>query len=213
MLYVHTIRAREMEKEYQSSKLLSARLKIKLLKKNIQPHFLRNTLTSLIDWIEESPQKGALFMQALASEFDVLNQVAEATLIPVSQEIALCQSHLTVMRFRKEINYQWEEYNLDLHDTIQPAIIHTALENGTTHSIPLADGSIRFKLYLERGPDYKTYQLITVAKNRPNRKAKRTGTGFQYIEARLKESYGKNWAFTSEATPAGWLTRIQIYYR
>jgi hypothetical protein len=66
MLYLHTIRARIIEEEHQASLLLSSRLQLELLKKNIQPHFLRNTLTSMMDWVEESPKQGAEFIQALA---------------------------------------------------------------------------------------------------------------------------------------------------
>ncbi len=211
MLYLHAIRTKELEKEYEFSLLQSARLKVELLKKNIQPHFIKNTLTSLIDWIEESPQQGVIFIQALANEFDILNQIAEATLIPVEQEIALCKTHLTLMQFRKEIKYCWEETNIDPHDTLPPALIHTLLENGITHSLPLHDGTIRFKLDFEKGENFKKYTLCTLAKNRNGGLVKNTGTGFKYIQARLKESYDQNWEFASGAVPEGWLTSIKIY--
>ena len=68
--------------------------------KHIQPHFIKNTLTSLLDWVEESPAQSVIFIQALAREFDLLNGMAEATLIPVRQELELCQNHLRVMQFR-----------------------------------------------------------------------------------------------------------------
>ena len=53
-----------------------------------------NTLTSLIDWIEESPKKGVLFIEALAQEFDLLNQIENKKQIPIAQEIALCRPSL-----------------------------------------------------------------------------------------------------------------------
>lgn len=34
-----------------------------------------NTLTSLTDWVEEAPKKGVLFIEALAKEFDLFNQI------------------------------------------------------------------------------------------------------------------------------------------
>ena len=85
----------------KNSLVQSTRLRLELLKKNIQPHFLMNTLTSLIDWIEETPKKGVLFIEALAKEFDLLNQIENQTLIPVSQEIALCRAHLEIMEYRE----------------------------------------------------------------------------------------------------------------
>ncbi|WP_228526613.1 MULTISPECIES: histidine kinase [unclassified Flavobacterium] len=211
MLYLHTIRAKAIEEAHNASLLLSSRLQLELVKKNIQPHFLRNTLTSLIDWIEESPQQGVVFIRALADEFDIMNAIAEDTLIPVRQEIELCQKHLQVMSFRKEVCYDWKENNIDENETIPPAIIHTIIENGITHSLPPKQGCIEFTLSFIKEENDKQYTLLTSAKNRKTKKDKSNGTGFKYIKARLNESYGNNWHFESCAVEEGWLTTIKIF--
>ncbi|HEX8329674.1 MAG TPA: histidine kinase [Hymenobacter sp.] len=212
MLYLHTSRVRALDHEREAALLLSARLKLELLKKNIQPHFIKNTLTSMLDWVEESPSQGAVFIQALAKEFDLLNEMAEATLIPVSQELELCRQHLQVMQFRKEISYELEHSGIDPTDLVPPAIFHTVLENGITHSLPPADGRIRFHLSFERSGKHKHYRLLTCAPARPEEKGRKVGggTGFSYIAARLKESYGNGWELHSAAVPEGWLTCITI---
>lgn len=211
MLYLHTIRAKALEEAHDASLLLSSRLQLELVKKNIQPHFLRNTLTSLIDWIEESPQQGVVFIRALADEFDIMNAIAEDTLIPIRQEIELCRKHLEVMSFRKEIGYNWEEKNIDASEEIPPAVIHTIIENGITHSLPPKQGSITFSLSFTREKQYKQYTLLTLAKNRNRKKENSSGTGFKYIKARLNESYGSNWQFESFAVEEGWCTTIKIF--
>ncbi|MBO2012897.1 histidine kinase [Hymenobacter negativus] len=210
MLYLHAIRVRAMENERQAALLLSSRLKLELLKKNIQPHFIKNTLTSMLDWVEEAPKEGAVFIQALAREFDILNDMAEATLIPVGQEIELCRHHLQVMEFRKEIGYELQTTGIDPTDLMPPAIFHTVLENGITHSLPPLDGRIVFKLHFEHRGRHKRYTLLTCARNRPESGNGKPSTGFHYIEARLRESFGSNWEFCSEAVPEGWLTTINI---
>lgn len=211
MLYLHTIRAKAIEEAHNASLLLSSRLQLELIKKNIQPHFLRNTLTSLIDWIEEAPLQGVIFIRALADEFDIMNSIAEETLIPIREEISLCQKHLQVMSFRKEICYDWEEKDIDEKEEIPPAIIHTIVENGITHSMPPAHGCICFCLSFTKEKNYKQYSLLTAAKNRKTKKDKSSGTGFKYIKARLNESYGDNWQFGSFAVEEGWLTTIKIF--
>lgn len=210
MLYLHTIRTKAMEEAHNASLLLSSRLQLELIKKNIQPHFLRNTLTSLIDWIEESPKEGVVFIRALAEEFDIMNDIAEDTLIPIRQEIDLCRRHLEVMSFRKEICYEWQEEGIDESETIPPAIFHTIIENGITHSLPPEQGCIVFCLKFVKEKQFKQYTLLTFAKNRLAKKDKRVGTGFKYIEARLTESYGTNWSFDSHAVEKGWETIIKI---
>lgn len=211
MLYLHTIKAKAIEEAHNASLLLSSRLQLELIKKNIQPHFLRNTLTSLIDWVEESPQQGVVFIRALADEFDIMNSISEDTLIPIRQEIELCQKHLEVMSFRKEVCYNWEEKNIDENESIPPAIIHTIIENGITHSLRPEKGCINFCLSFIQKENYKQYTLLTLAKNRKSKKEGNGGTGFKYIKARLNESYGNNWSFDSFAVEEGWLTTIKIF--
>jgi sensor histidine kinase YesM len=210
MLYLHTIKAKAIEEAHNASLLLSSRLQLELIKKNIQPHFLRNTLTSLIDWVEESPQQGVVFIQALADEFDIMNSISEDTLIPIRQEIELCRKHLEVMSFRKEVCYNWEEKGIDENESIPPAIIHTIIENGITHSLRPEKDCINFCLSFVREEKYKQYTLLTLAQNRKSKK-ENGGTGFKYIKARLNESYGNNWSFDSGAVEEGWLTTIKIF--
>jgi sensor histidine kinase YesM len=211
MFYLLSLRIKEQRLAYESSLIQSTRLRLELLKKNIQPHFLMNTLTSLIDWVEEAPAKGVLFIEALAKEFDLFNQIEDQTLIPITQEIALCRTHLEIMKYRKEIDYFWEEEGIESGQTIPPAILHTLLENGITHSMPMADNSIKFRLVFESNSDHKCYTFLTFALVRQTMGDREEGTGLKYIKARLTESYHSKWDITSEPTNHGWKNTIKIY--
>ncbi|MEM9361335.1 MAG: histidine kinase [Bacteroidota bacterium] len=212
MFYLLSLRIKEQRLAYENSLIQSTRLRLELLKKNIQPHFLMNTLTSLIDWVEETPKKGVLFIEALAKEFDLFNQIENETRIPITQEIELCRTHLEIMEYRKEVNYFWEEEDIDSEEKIPPGILHTLLENGITHSLPLEDNSVRFKLLYTSNDAYKSYTFLTYAKNvREPNSARQEGTGLKYIKARLAESYNSKWDFTSNPTNHGWKSSIKIY--
>lgn len=152
-----------------------------------------------------------MFIRALADEFDIMNSIAEETLIPIREEIKLCRKHLEVMSFRKEVCYDWEEKNIDESDEIPPAIIHTIVENGITHSLPPKQGCICFCLSFTKEDNYKQYTLVTRAENRNRIKGSSNGTGFKYVKARLNESYGTNWQFESFAVEEGWQTTIKIF--
>ncbi len=213
MFYLLSLRIKEQRLAYETSLVQSTRLRLELLKKNIQPHFLMNTLTSLIDWIEETPKKGVLFIEALAKEFDLFNQIENKTLISIAQEISLCRTHLEIMKYRKEINYTWEEKGIDFEEKIPPGILHTLLENGITHSLPQKGNNIKFKLIFESNNDYKRYTFLTFATNvRQETNDIKESTGLKYIKARLTESYHEHWDFNSEPTNHGWKNTIKIYY-
>ncbi|MEM1216261.1 MAG: histidine kinase [Bacteroidota bacterium] len=215
MVYVMTRRRKRERLSYEESLVRSERLKNELLKKNIRPHFIMNTLTSLMDWVEESPQEGAAFIGALAEEFELLNNMADAQLVPIGQEIDLCKNHLKVMGYRKEIQYEWTQEGVDPNELIPPAIIHTAVENGVTHSLPDKQGRVLFHLSFSKTKKKKHYQLRTQARMRSASPSlanteKRGGTGLKYMRARLQESYPGRWALASKATPQGWLTTIVV---
>jgi LytS/YehU family sensor histidine kinase len=133
------------------------------------------------------------------------------TLIPITQEIALCRTHLEIMEYRKEIRYQWEEEGIDPEQKIPPAILHTLLENGITHSLPLEDNSIRFKLIYETRQDTKSYTFLTYANSMRQEPRNEEGTGMKYIKARLTESYQSKWELISAPTDEGWKNIITIH--
>lgn len=210
MFYLLSLKIKEQRLAYEYSLVQSTRLRLELLKKNIQPHFLMNTLTSLMDWVEEAPKKGVLFIEALAREFDLFNQIEDQTLIPIEQEIALCRSHLEIMAYRKEIHYSWEEEGIDPEQKVPPAIFHTLLENGITHSLPGENNEIHFKLIYSSNEAFKQYEFLTFGK-RLRREASNDGTGHKYVKARLTESYQSNWEFTSGSADHGWANVIKIH--
>lgn len=208
ILYLQTTAARELEHEHQQSTLLSSRLQLELVKKNIQPHFLRNTLTSLIDWVEETPAEGVKMIKALSAEFDLMMDMAEETLVPIDQEIALCKRHLEVMQFRKEISYIWEDHGIKSTEFIPPALLLTLVENGITHSLPTGN-VLKFTLRFEQDGSKKEYILDCLGQGRQKHKASR-GNGFSYVKARLRESYGTNWHFDAYPFEGGWRNIIRI---
>ncbi len=186
----------------------SERLKLDLLKKNIQPHFIHNSLTSAIDWIERSPEKGVEFLFALSKEFDILLEVSDRQLIPLVKEIELCQAHLEIMTFRKEEPYTLKVKEIDEYALIPPAVLLTVVENGISYQRSEGSGII-FTLSSEVNRGLREYKLHVSGKSTIKEESTE-GTGGKYIKARLSESYGNNWGFESHAVNDGWLTSIRV---
>ncbi len=203
------IRERKIVKEKEASLLLSSRLKLDLLKKNIQPHFLNNSLMSAIDWIEREPKKGVEFLFAISRELDIMIDISEKTLIPLVNEVELCRSHLSIMSFRKEIDYQLKTHNIEEYAVIPPAVLLTVIENGISHQVPQG-GDITFTITEEGSDTEYRYSVHVNGMARDEKITKSSGTGFKYIQARLKESYGDKWSFSSQQVSDGWETVISF---
>ncbi|NQY33376.1 MAG: histidine kinase [Alteromonadaceae bacterium] len=191
--------------------LNSAQLEISLLRKNIQPHFILNTLTSIEEWIEESPKTAILFIDALADEFRVLNNMSDKKLIPLAQEIDLCNSHLEIMSYRKDQKYVLNIKDIDLSQKIPPAILHTLIENSLTHNRYTSDTTI-FNLQQINNLEDNTIelQLSTPISQNGHNKIVGTGTGLKYIRSRLTESFQDRWHFEEQALGDFWISKVRI---
>jgi hypothetical protein len=198
-------RMKDQRRAVEEARLLSARLQTELLKKQIQPHYLLNTLTCLAEFVEESPEKGVALIFALSREFSLFFRFVQEKQVPIREEIELCRRHLEVMQLRLEATYSWSEEGILPAETIPPAVLHTLVENGLTHCRPV-DG---FHLSFRKKNGIREYILIT--RGHPAHAFEQEGTGTRYLKARLTESYGERWSFHSGPSPEGWENRIQLH--
>ncbi|MDB6093251.1 MAG: hypothetical protein JWM32_813 [Verrucomicrobia bacterium] len=189
--------------------LAKARLETELLKKNIQPHFLMNTLTTIMEVIEQEPKAAVTMIEALSGEFRILARVAGETLIPLGQEIELCRAHLRIMSLRRGVEYSLRVHGANTESWVPPALFHTLVEGGVTHQLP-RQGELVFTLDAEYRAGAVTYTLIAHGENPPARELIRDGTGLRYVKARLEESFAGRWSLTAGPVPDGWQTRIEL---
>ncbi|MCB1138547.1 MAG: histidine kinase, partial [Leptospiraceae bacterium] len=118
----------------RSEKLLShtTRLNLEMLKKNIHPHFLANSLNSAVELVHEDPNRAEKLLLALVEEMRSTIELSEQTLCPLETEIQLCRNHVEVMSLRMEKDITLEVLGT-LDTEIPPLILLTIVENGITH--------------------------------------------------------------------------------
>lgn len=211
LLVALVLQLRDERREAQQAVLTAARLEIELLKKNIQPHFLLNTLATIMEVIEQEPKTAVMLIEALATEFRILARVSGEKLIPLAQEIELCRAHLRVMSLRKGAQCALEVTGADDAALVPPALLHTLIENGLTHLLPRG-GRQDFELRIERRAGTTRYSLVARGERLGGTAvaAGHEGTGLRYIKARLEESFTGRWSVAGGPVPEGWETVIEI---
>lgn len=211
LLLALVLQLRDERKEAQQAKLTAARLEIELLKKNIEPHFVLNTLAALVEIIEQQPKTAVTLIEALADEFRLLNRISSEKLIPLSQELELCQAHLHVMSLRKGARCSLVTEGISPRAQLPPALFLTLIENGLTHLLP-RDGAIRFHLAAKSHGSSTTYTLRADGLRQSDTPpaSPNEGTGLRYIKARLEESFTAAWSLAGHPSPSGWETIITV---
>lgn len=199
----------------RQSQLSSARLETELLKRNIQPHFLLNSLGSIAQFVEENPAIASRMIDALADEFRLVSRLSQRQLVSLGEEIDLCEAHLRVMSLRREASYRLEVDVPDRTAPIPPALLHTLVENAITHGGPSHSGERVVRLAETRTADgSRVIELHSpmTAHTGPSVaiKARSDGTGLRYVKARLEESFPGSWTFEAAPTGNGWRVRIVI---
>lgn len=190
---------------HQESELRNARLEIELLKKHIQPHFLLNSLNSIVAWLEEEPRTAATLVNALADELRMLLAFSGKKMISLTEEIALCKAHLQVMSLRQDKQFTLETHGITQDEQLPPLILHTLVENGLTHGYkgksrglftvthePMA-GGVRLTVFNDSDRD--TGNLPPVPEE---------GTGIRYVRTRLEEAFPGSWTLVSGWVAGGW---------
>lgn len=204
----HVIALRQDQKLQADTQLRAARLEIELLRQQIQPHFLMNTLTALCEWIESDPTVGARMIEALGGELRAIAVMGDATAVPLGQEIDLCRHHLRLMSFQRNRNFTLTTQEVDFNTAVPPAVFHTLIENSLTHNTHI-DGA-EFVLAESAGESgRRRYELRTPLQKKTV--VAGTGKGHAYVCARLQHAFGDNWRFSSGATSdREWLDCIEV---
>lgn len=197
------------EKAEREAQLRSVHLENELLKKNINPHFLLNTLTSIIAWLRKDSKSAIKLIEALAEEFRMILQISGLKQIPIQQEIDLCKAHLKIMSYRKGAEYRIETVDIVEEENVPPMIFHTLIENGLTHGYEnKMQGS--FTLQRRKNSNCVQYILSNDGDFKSDESNGSSGFGLRYIKSRLEESYPNRWELISHWQPGGWETIIEI---
>lgn len=189
--------------------LATARLETELLKKNLQPHFLFNTLAVLTEIVEQDPRAAVRLIEGLADEFRSVARVSAEKLIPLAQELELCRAHLRVMSVRTGRTWEFDAAGVDEAMAVPPAVLLTLIENGFTHQRVTTEPTV-FRLAVARARE--TTRLTFFSPGAVCAEATRPtgGTGLRYVKARLEESFPGRWTLRGEAVAGGWQSTIEV---
>lgn len=200
---------RDQEKKMQQAEIAASRFESELLRRNLQPHFIMNSLTAVAEWIETAPRDALQFIYGLAEEFRALNNLANKRLTPIRDEIELCKTHLQLMSLRLRKAFQLNVRGIGGDEEVPPAIFLTLLENALSHNRYGPDGAA-FSLSADHTSRYILFRFASPLRESTSHAASSTQMGLQYIRARLEESFPGAWSLSSISDGDEWVTEIKI---
>lgn len=171
------------------------------LQAQIKPHFLFNTLNTIVALSEINPSKMINLLNEfgnyLYTSFDPsnLNQV-----IPLENELELVRSYLYIEkeRFEDRLNVEWE-IEKDINIEIPPLSIQTLVENGIKHGILKRPSGGIIKIQIKKqvesveikisdngvGMSYDTQKALLTSQEKQS-----SGIGILNTDKRLRQLFG-----------------------
>jgi len=179
-------RQKTRENEQLKSAYLEAELE--LLKGQLNPHFLFNSLSSLSGIIRENPDLAQHYVSQLSKVFRYSLQQSGANLVTLGGELEMIRSYgeLLTMRFEKAFKL---EINIDkpwFKAYIPHLSLQLLLENAAKHNIATLKKPLKVQLYISGG--YIVFsnnlQEVSVPENS-------TGIGLSNLNERYKILMGR----------------------
>jgi hypothetical protein len=195
LLCSHAVEVRRAQDE-------RARLELEMVRRQLQPHFLMNTLTALSEWIEQEPRTAVRMIEALAEELRMLRELSSRTLVSASEELRLCRSHIASMSLRNDVAYELQVEDVDESRLVPPAVFHTLVENAMTHG---AAGVMRLSSAIAGTRVRYVFEAPAA-----DEESAGSGGGTRYIEARLTEAWGNAWSFRQGRCGAIWRAELEV---
>ncbi len=153
------------------------------LRNQINPHFLFNSMNTLMNIIPEDPDLATSFLKKLSSVYRYILQSREEYVIPLSQELEFIKSYVFLQkeRFKNnlEVSFEIKDDLLDL--LILPLSLQLLLENAIKHNVVSSKYPLKIKITGFADSLIIENSLKLRPQNMPS-----TGVGLKNIEKRYQ---------------------------
>ena len=180
------------------------------LQAQINPHFLYNTLDSIIWMIRSEEYDGAGEMVSLLAKFFRISLSQGKDMIPLKKELEHATSYLAIQNIRFKDKFEFQ-VNADpnLLNYLCPKLsIQPLLENAIYHGMEgmYEDGEIEIRIYekegaikievADNGPGMTAEKLDYIMHNKVISSKRGSGIGVRNVNERIQLIYGKNYGIT-----------------
>ncbi|MEG1138311.1 MAG: sensor histidine kinase [Lachnospiraceae bacterium] len=186
---------------------------MRALQAQIQPHFLYNTLDSII-WMAESGKNNQEVVVMTSSLAKLLRRSIgnEDELVTIAQELEYTETYLTIqrIRYKDKLEFDIQVAPEILSEKIVKITLQPLVENAIYHGIKYTDGIGILKIrgwaeenqiilqVIDNGPGMDQEELAHIFEKRP-KSSKSNGVGIYNVQNRLQLYYGKEYGLFYES--------------
>ena len=212
LLFAESVRDKELQAAELKSELLEAQLSA--LRAQIQPHFLFNTLNSILSLVPSEPKLAERTIVRLGSLLRSTVEYSGSDETALRDELDLLNNYLEIEKTRLGPRLT---VSIDVAEELKDAVVPSLLlqpvaENAIRHAVGKIAGPGLIEIVARREGDTLCF---AIRDNGPGPSpAPRKGVGLTNTRARLEHLYGDRSHFELQARPEGGAeVRIRLPYR
>jgi signal transduction histidine kinase len=208
----------EREKERMSrADRLATRLseaRLQLLRSQLNPHFLFNSLNSVATLIGNDDRAAATMLERLIGFYGIVSATEGKPFVRVSEEVAFIREYLMIeqSRFGARLSAQIDADQASLEALVPPLLLQPIAENAIKHGIARIPGP--GSIHMRIACDQRHVRFVVENSGRAIDSARaRDGIGLANTRERLRQTYGGDQELLAEASgPQGTRVTVTIPY-
>jgi len=201
--YYSDERGREMRATHAEARLAEARLQ--LLRMQLHPHFLFNTLNAISELVHENPSTAERMIEGLSRLLRETLDSGTADLIPLSRELGLLRRYVDIQceRFGSRLQVRIDAPEDAGEGAMIPIfLLQPLVENAITHGISARRGEGHIEVRARVDDLHLRLEVIDDGVG-VDQSQMREGIGLANTRARLSALYGAAHSFQVAAAPGG----------
>ena len=182
-------KSRLIEIEKNKLEKVTAEQKLSTLKNQVNPHFLFNSLNTLVTIIPEEPDLAIKFVQELSKSYRGILEVRDEKLITIETELSSLESYMYLLKTRFQGKIQiYNQIDAGMKNQfILPLSLQILIENAVKHNITSKNKPLEIKIYNDAN-----YFIIENNLQKKDQNYGSTKLGLANIRSRYKLLVNKN---------------------
>jgi two-component system, LytTR family, sensor kinase len=201
--YFGLYRTRQLHASELEARLTRSHLQ--LLKMQLQPHFLFNTLNTVAELVHTEPDAADQMITRLGRLLRLSLDNAGHQVVPLRQEIDFLRVYLEIeqVRFQDRLQVVWDVASETLEASVPTLLWQPVLENAIRHGVTPLTGRGRIVIAARRDGSELVLEIRDNGMGLPVGGVPREGVGLRNIRERVHQLYGTKATFTLAPAPGG----------
>jgi two-component system, LytTR family, sensor kinase len=201
--YFGLYRTRQLHASDLEARLAKTHLQV--LRMQLQPHFLFNTLNTVAELVHSDPDTADQMITRLGRLLRLSLDHAGHQVVPLRQEIDFLRMYVEIeqVRFQDRLQIVWDLAPDTLDAAVPTLLWHPVLENAIRHGVTPLAGRGRIVIASYRQGDDLGLEIRDNGMGLPEGGISREGVGLRNIRERVGQLYGSRGQFTLERAKGG----------